>query len=206
MGIIVDFEIKVVLEAFMGETGTFSDALTSLSDSLADATALSDDGTTAFDTALVVEATSMGNSRLFAAVKTEPPAPLVVRAVTSFPPTGHPTSEPSAMPTNVPTTNFTKKQLDPLLELLMPISVLTFISLLGFAYWLYTRRTRVRKYLVSRVDGNDVEAKLTDREKRRNTKKRGWSIFRSTSDDESLHVNSASITEDVEDDSGCNQM
>jgi hypothetical protein len=110
------------------------------------------------------------------------------------------------MPTNFPTMNFTKKQLDPLLELMMPISVLTSMLLLGVAYWFYMRKTRAHQYLDSRVDGNDVEAKLTDREKRRNTKYRGWSIFRPTSDDESLHISSASITDDDKDDSGCSQM
>jgi hypothetical protein len=180
IGLEVDFEIMVVVEALLGPAGTFDQAITSITTSLATATAPDGSGNTPFDTALVTEATAMGSSNaisLFTATTSIPPAPIEVLAVStdvpSSAPTGQPSSEPSTMPTNAPT-SLDKENLDPLLDFIMPLSVLAFMSLMGFAYWFYKRATRARKH-VGREEaaGLDIEAKLTRRDRRRQTK-RGW--------------------------------
>ena len=96
----------------------------------------------------------MGSSNaisLFTATTSIPPAPIEVLAVStdvpSSAPTGQPSSGPSTMPTNAPT-SLDKENLDPLLDLIMPISVLGFMLVAGVAYYFYTiKRTRARKCL-----------------------------------------------------------
>jgi len=80
---------------------------------------------------------------------------------------------PTSSPTNA-TTNLEKQNLNPLLELIIPISVLGFMFLMGFTYWFYKRATRARKH-VDREEGAslDVEAKSSLLERRRQSQ-RHW--------------------------------